>query len=622
MNRSLQRACHAAALSMIVQAAAPVFAAIATSPQVIQQHIDRIGTDLPPAVVIDGRAIKKASLAERMRELHVPGISVALIHNGTLEWARGYGALKAGGSPVTADTLFQAASISKPVTALAVLRLVDAGKINLDANANDYLKSWKIPDNEFTGKKSVTVRELLSHTGGITVPGFGGYLSDEALPTLLQSLNGEPPANNVPIRVDIEPNTRWRYAGGGYVILRQLIEDVTGEPFSKVLQDSVLTPAGMTHSFFEQPLSAAHLAAAAVPHDREGHVVGEGPKVYPELAPDGLWATASDIARFAIAIQRSIAGEPGSLLSPATARSMLTPGPLSAYALGAIVGDDERVPWFTHNGGNYGYPCVFVAYNKGDGAVVMSNGANGYELDVAILRSIAKEYNWPDFKPIRHRIAAVNAQIPARYVGVYQLSTNRFAAVFKDGKELSFQATDRPRQPVYPLGANEFLLSEPSVNGLLNRDEETRLRFKIDGQGKVTDMVVSTGRTSEQPAKRLADAEAGPILTQMANIDRRFRSQVPAQGGEKLLRQLMADISIGELNKSMVTPQLQTELEGLRVLNQHVFSRLGPAQSLSYVRTSPTGTDTYHVVFSNGEGDMDIRLAQNERLQYLQYFPG
>ncbi|MGH9640993.1 MAG: serine hydrolase domain-containing protein, partial [Terriglobales bacterium] len=472
----------------------------------VEERIRSITTEIPPAIILEGEPRKPVTLADRMGALHVPGVSIAVIHHGTLEWARGFGVVKLGGAPVTPETLFQAASISKPITALAVLNLVDGGKIKLDANANEYLRSWKLPENEFTAREKVTVRELLSHTAGVTVGGFGGYYAGEPLPTLRQILDGQPPANNAPIRVDTVPDTAWRYSGGGYVILRQLLEDVTGLPFASLLQESVLAPIGMTRSTLQQPTSAVALAtavalaAAAVPHDREGRPVSGGPKFYPELAPDGLWTTPSDLARYVMAVQGSLAGKRGSLLSAATAHLMLT-ARLTPYGLGVIVGDDVQHPWFTHNGGNYGYSCVFVAYNQDDGAVVMANGENGYQLEVDILRSIAHEYNWPDFQPIRHHVVPVEAQMLARYVGAYQLSKERFAAVLKEGRGLAFQATDQGRQPVFPLASNEFVLKQPSVNGLLNRDEETKIRFESDGDAPATGMSVVGSGTGTGPAR-------------------------------------------------------------------------------------------------------------------------
>ena len=335
------------------------------------------------------------SLADHMAALHVPGVSIAVIQNGEIAWARGFGVTRLGGPAVTPDTLFQAASISKPVSALAVLRLVESGKLNLDTDVNQYLKTWKVPENQFTAKAKVTLRTLLTHTAGMTVHGFPGYAANSPLPTLVQILKGEPPANTPRIFVDTVPGTSGRYSGGGYVVAQQLLEDVTGIPFPQLMRDSVLMPIGMTHSTFEQPIPASRLQAVATPYDSEGRPVPGGPHVYPEMAPAGLWTTPSDLARYALEVQKALAGK-SSVLSAAMARQMLTP--INGRGLGPQTGGRKENPYFTHNGSNEGYKCYFVAYNNGDGAVIMTNGDNGARLASDIFRTIAYEYKWPDFQ--------------------------------------------------------------------------------------------------------------------------------------------------------------------------------------------------------------------------------
>lgn len=298
----------------------------AQTPAALEQRIQRIQNELLPAVLVKGDPPATTKLADRMAALHVPGVSIAVIHDGKIEWARGFGNASIGGPPVTPDTLFQAASISKPVAALAVLRLVQSGKLNLDTDVNQYLKTWKVPSNPLTDRTKVTLRELLTHTAGLTVHGFAGYASDAPLPTLVQVLNGEKPANSAPILVDTEPGTIWRYSGGGYVIAQQLLQDVTGEPFAKLMHDTVLEPMGMTKSTYEQPLPRNRLAEVAMPYRNNGQPVPGGPHVYPEMAPAGLWTTPSDLARYAIEVQRSLAGTSNRVLSTATVRQMLTPG--------------------------------------------------------------------------------------------------------------------------------------------------------------------------------------------------------------------------------------------------------------------------------------------------------
>jgi CubicO group peptidase (beta-lactamase class C family) len=166
-----------------------------------------------------------------MAEHYIPGASVAVIDDGEIAWAESYGVLEVGkAAPVSAETRFQAASISKPLTALAVLGLVQEGRLALDEDIRGYQSSWRLPEND-GWQPRVTLRQLLSHSGGTTVTGFLGYPAGARVPTLRQVLDGEKPANSAPILVDTVPGLHFRYSGGGYTILQQLIEDVTGKPF-------------------------------------------------------------------------------------------------------------------------------------------------------------------------------------------------------------------------------------------------------------------------------------------------------------------------------------------------------------------------------------------------------
>ncbi|HET9217160.1 MAG TPA: serine hydrolase domain-containing protein [Terriglobia bacterium] len=353
--------------------------------QRIQRIQDHIKTSVFGRGLVDG-----PTLADHMAALHVPGVSIAVIQDGAIAWARGFGVTRIGGPAVTPDTLFQAASISKPVSALAVLRLVESGKLNLDTDVNQYLKTWKVPENQFTSRAKVTLRTLLTHTAGMTVRGFPGYAANTPLPTVVQILKGEPPANTPRIVVDTVPGRSGRYSGGGYVVAQQLLEDVTGIPFPQLMRDSVLAPIGMTRSTFEQRLPASWLQAVATPYDSEGRAVPGGPHVYPEMAPAGLWTTPSDLARFAIEVQKALAGK-SAVVSAAMARQMWTP---NGQGPGTQTGGRPEFP-FAYSGSNEGYKCYLVAYSNGDGAVVMTNGNNGALLALDIVSTIADEYKWP-----------------------------------------------------------------------------------------------------------------------------------------------------------------------------------------------------------------------------------
>jgi CubicO group peptidase (beta-lactamase class C family) len=340
---------------------------------------------------------KRMEIEERMAYYNVPGVSIAVINEDQIEWAKGYGVLEIGGSdPVTLDTLFQVASIAKVIVAVAALHYVDNGTIDLDRDVNQSLGSWKIPENQFTSEEKVTLRRLLSHSAGVTVEGFRGYAFDEEVPNLEQILNGELPANSAPIRVDMVPGTQFRYSGGGYMIVQQLLEDIVGEPFPDILQNTVLEPWGMTASTFESPLPEQYRAIAASGHRVDGTIIPGGWHTYPEMgAGASMWATSSDIARFAIKIRQAYTGQPDRVLSQAMVLEMLTPQ-IDDRGLGPLVYDDggDRF-YFMHPGGNDGFKSILVVYPKrGQGVVILTNGDQGDALNREILNSISVEYGW------------------------------------------------------------------------------------------------------------------------------------------------------------------------------------------------------------------------------------
>jgi CubicO group peptidase (beta-lactamase class C family) len=304
---------------------------------------------------------------ELLQKYKVPGASVAVVSNGKVEWARGYGVAAEGGPAVTVDTLFQAASISKPVAAMAAMRLVEKGKLALDEDVNLKLRSWKVP-----GSETVTLRRLLSHTAGLTVHGFRGYAPGEPVPTLRQILDGASPANSGAIRVDIPPGSKHRYSGGGYTVLQQLIEDVTGKPFPEAARELVLAPLGMKNSTYEQPLPARLRGRAALAGRCHTH---------PEMAAAGLWTTPSDLARVILEMQR-----PGRVLKPATVKLMLTPV-MGDYGLGFGLRNGS----FGHGGANVGFRCMLTGRRDGRGAVIMTNGDSGGAVAREFLKSIALE---------------------------------------------------------------------------------------------------------------------------------------------------------------------------------------------------------------------------------------
>jgi CubicO group peptidase (beta-lactamase class C family) len=358
----------------------------------------------------------EATLVDRMEHYKVPGVSLSVINNDEIEWAKGYGTLEVGSNKtVTPDTLFQSASIGKSLTAAATMHFVETGHLSLDENVNAKLVSWKVPENWYTKRKKVTLRKLLSHSAGMTVHGFRGYAEGEKIPTLRQILDGKLPANNEPIRVDKTPGKAFRYSGGGFQVVQQLLEDLQKEPFSDIMQEAVLKPCGMTSSVYELLLPEDLIDSAAAAHNVNGlPVVGKWHNLAAFGAGGGLWTTPTDLARFGIEISRAYKGKSYKILSQQSVEIMLTPqtgtggfgrrvskylpGLCSQikYGLGFILCGEQQDFIFWHGGHNLpGYRSLLVMMpEKEQGIAIMINGEKGSALLGEIFYSFAQAYGW------------------------------------------------------------------------------------------------------------------------------------------------------------------------------------------------------------------------------------
>ncbi|WP_433006142.1 serine hydrolase domain-containing protein [Kribbella sp. CA-294648] len=378
---------------------------------------------------------------EDLDQFKVPGASWALIDNGVLAERGSIGVAEAGGTtPITARTLFQACSISKPIAVFAMLRLVDWGRLDLDDDVNQWLTSWQLPP---TGewRPVVTLRQLASHTAGLTVPGFPGYPLGAELPTPVEILDGVRPGNTFGVRVDLVPGTRFRYSGGGTVVLQQLLEDVTRMPFRRLARQLVFEPLGMSDSDFAQPLPPELHDRAATAHDELGRPVEGRWHSYPELAAAGLWTTPTDLVAFALGVQSAYAGASDALISQELAREMLTPhAPMAdpydrmdALGLGVFLADGGAR--FGHGGSNKGFKCHLVAYrDTGQGAAVMTNGDGGTHIADRALTRMAASYGWQGFPMELSEPAEADEKALQRVTGRYQLRENvYFDVVATDG---------------------------------------------------------------------------------------------------------------------------------------------------------------------------------------------
>jgi CubicO group peptidase (beta-lactamase class C family) len=451
----------------------------------VEERIRRVEAGLVAAVVIKGTT-PAMPLAERMKFYKVPGVSVAVVNNGKIEWARGFGVKDVStNEPVTTETLFQAGSISKPVAALAALRLVQDGKLSLDEDVNARLVSWKLPDNEFTREKKVTLRRLLTHSAGLTVHGFPGYADGAQVPTLVQVLNGEKPANTEAIRVEAVPGTIWNYSGGGYTIMQQMLVDVAKKPFPDLVKQLVLDPAGMKHSAYDQPLSTERAKDAATAHVNGQPVKGRF-HTYPEMAAAGLWTTPTDLAALIIELQKSLAGASNKIISKEMTAQMLSPQ-FGTWGLGPDVAVRGRTVEFSHGGSDEGFESFWAGFGDGRGAVVMTNGDRGSALAMEVLRAVAHEYGWAEHAPREREVAKVDPKIYESYVGDYEFKISSqliiTLGVSTEGGKLLIQQNGGVKREWLPASEIEYfsLSSGNTIN------------FVKDAQGKVAELVIDQG---------------------------------------------------------------------------------------------------------------------------------
>lgn len=457
----------------------------------VESRIERVVNGLLVETALENQWAL-ATLQDRMAYYHTPGVSVAVIDDYSVAWARGFGVRDRGtNEPVTERTLFQAASISKPIFALAVMRLVERGTLDLDADVNEYLRTWRIPPND-GWQPRVTLRQILTHSAGLTVHGFAGYRHNEALPTVRQILDGEPPANSRPVRVNVIPGTRHRYSGGGTTVGQQLVVDVLGKPFPEIMRELVLEPLGLQDSTFEQPLPPHRHDQAATGHLWKGDPIDGKWHVYPEMAPAGLWTTPSDLARIGVALQRTRRGDAVGFLRRETVEQMLTPQIEDSMGLGFFLHGAGEGLCFGHGGGNSGFLSDAVFYGTGGkGVVVMINSEEGEALIPEIIRGIARAYGWTLYLGKEQVAASVAPEVVAGYAGVYGKAPGLRCRVEHTDGRLLLYVGDQPPLPLQPESETTFCSTVVNLQAI----------FEKPGDGEAAKLVlVQEGQRTELDA--------------------------------------------------------------------------------------------------------------------------
>src|SRR5262245_11813781 len=450
-----------------------VISSLAIANRADDSKIKRVEQGLRPAVLIKGEP--GFSITDRMKFYKVPAVSVAVIKDFKIDWARAYGVKDLQtNEPTTTETLFQAGSISKSVNAMVVMKKVEQGRLSLDEDINNKLTSWKLPDSQFTAKKKVTLRNLLSHTAGTTVHGFPGYAVNEKIPTIPQVLDGSSPANTAAVRVDMEPGTKFRYSGGGTTITQLALMDVEKKPYPEIARETVLSPLGMRNSTYDQPLSPEWRKKTATGYRANGNEVEGKIHVYPEMAAAGLWTTPTDLAKFAIEVQLSLAGRSNKILTKESVETM-TSSFMEDVGLGFFIEKHGNALYFGHGGADEGFRAeLLVSRDKGYGVAVMVNSDNGQILR-EVIRSVAREYGWDEFLPAPYEVISVDAAKLAPLSGRFQVNPDRVLTIKPAASGSGPQAVTK--LVAQPTGDPPFDLLPISDTTFIRRDSVLKYNF-------------------------------------------------------------------------------------------------------------------------------------------------
>jgi CubicO group peptidase (beta-lactamase class C family) len=410
---------------------------------------------LLPYVLIEGEP--SLNLQDRMGYYKVPGISIAIIRDFKIEGTRNYGVMDADiQKPVTDETLFNVGSLSKAVASLAVLRLVEDGKVDLRADINDQLISWFVPKNEYTKQGKVTPLLLMNHSGGAMFSPGIGYLKDN-FPTNLQVLRGEKPAQSGPVIIDKIPGTEYQYSNAGYSILQQLIVDVTGKSYPEYVKEAIFAPLDMQRATLFQPLSEKLEKVAAAGHMNNGLPIS-GKRVYIQpAAAGGVWTNSIDYAKFIIELQKANTGKSSNIISPTLAKEMLSPHVSKQYGLGVFMREiGGEINYFGHMGDNKGFFAGFISHlTDGYGAVVLTNSQNGAQLIREITKGIAKVYGWKKFLPEEQKLVPIGKKMMDQFYGRYSIGSDDYFEVIKEHDKLFINQFDKAQ--LYHVGDGKFV---------------------------------------------------------------------------------------------------------------------------------------------------------------------
>ncbi len=514
-------------------------------------RVERIENGLLQPFAVAG--VEAVTLEERMRSLNVPGVAIAVIQNFEVAWAKGYG-VAAENRPMTADTLVQAGALSQALTAVGALKLVEAGKLSLDEPIQNALATWRLPTYDLDAQSVVSLRRLLSYSGGVSVATFPGYRPAMAIPTLRQVELGEPPARSRPIDLMIAPQSLVATSAGGYVVVQQAMMDRSGTSFESWMKEQVLEPFGMSLSTFEQPLSEDHREQAAAGHYVDGSPVDGGFLVYPELAADGLWATAGDLARFGAGLLRAIRGSQEGALGTELAKSLAT-DQMGGQGLGFFLAKRGRSTYLQRNGANAGfYVRLLLHRDNGYGLVFVANSQSANQLAAEVERTVAQEYAWEGFPRQPVAWTPLPAERLVAFAGRYDLGGDRILSLTPEGDHLVARETIREfTDLLYPQADDTLYRQLFNIALTFQFGEDGRaVSFSFPGPNNSVIVRQRIPDDDVRPAELLLDGKRENAIAAYRQAGLSGPQRLNAFGYQLLARRRLLDaVAIFELNTEL-----------------------------------------------------------------------
>ena len=473
-----------------------------------RSKILQVENNLIPFVPVKG--FKGWNIIDRMKSYNVPGVSIAVIKNYKIAWAKGYGwADTTKKTPVTTTTMFSAGSISKFLMAVAALKMVENKQLALDTPINNYLTSWKIAENDFTKKKPITLRMLLSHSAGTSQTSYFGFTPNQPLPNIVEVLKGDKISESRPVVVNSEPNAAFRYSGGGSMVAQLALMDVSKQPFENLTQTILFNTLGMKNSTFTQPVAAKYTNQCAWAYSTASWFKGM-PYVYPQQAAAGLYSTPTDLAKFFIDVQKSYRGK-GKILSQAMTQQMLTPQQSvsdGAYkeqiAIGPFImqrtnNSDPKGLYFEFTGVNAGFLAYGIAsVEGGNGVVIMLNSGDDVNgLGKEIRRAVAKVYNWTNFLPEQINPISLSTNELNILTGRFKMSDDEVLVLKRENNYLVEKINDGAPIYCFPIGNDTIVFTDYNIKGF----------FVRNGKGEITGL---QNIYQQKPMPKMTDNEYTP----------------------------------------------------------------------------------------------------------------